>query len=170
VAISFQCSCGKKLKADDGNAGQTVRCPNCANLLNVPTKDLGYEVVEDNEEKDEEGSSPEPEKDEEFDVLEDDRDLPNVERVKKRRKKKDLSRAAQRNRTIQDDLHDTGYSFMGWDWRNWYMVGSIVLSVLVCMGCGCVSGISRIYPLAIFGPGLALVILILIPVVLRVAR
>ncbi len=126
MSIAFPCSCGKTLRADDANAGRTVRCPNCAELVIVPTKELGDEVVEGEEDR----GTTAPVKDEEFEVLEDDCDLPTVERVKKRRKK-EVVRDAPRRKTVQDELYDDSSSTAGMESAKYLLYGAFVL----CFGC-----------------------------------
>jgi RsiW-degrading membrane proteinase PrsW (M82 family) len=55
MAISFQCACGKRLKANDALAGRQTRCPDCGAALTVPipledhdlepAPDAGYAVA-----------------------------------------------------------------------------------------------------------------------------
>jgi hypothetical protein len=43
MPITFTCSCGEPLTANERDAGQEVRCPKCGNGLRIPAADvLGY--------------------------------------------------------------------------------------------------------------------------------
>ena len=88
----------------------------------------------------EEELSAEPVEEDDFDVLEDDHDLPTAERVKKPKRRRPPEDAPRR-RTVQDDLYsDSSESFLGFD-----MAGSArtVLYVIFVglFGCCAVSGI-----------------------------
>ncbi|MFP4055821.1 MAG: hypothetical protein ACLF0G_03010 [Candidatus Brocadiia bacterium] len=61
--ITFQCSCGKRLKARDSAAGKRVRCPACRQPVDVPqAQDQGIRLAPQPQEKPEPGpaASPEP--------------------------------------------------------------------------------------------------------------
>lgn len=47
MPITFNCSCGKVLRAPDEHAGKRVRCPACAGVSTVPEPEPMFEVVED---------------------------------------------------------------------------------------------------------------------------
>src|SRR5271165_5720283 len=55
MAISFQCDCGRTLKAKDELAGRSVRCPACSSVMKVPAPEAriaeeteaGYALAED---------------------------------------------------------------------------------------------------------------------------
>jgi hypothetical protein len=149
MPIAFQCSCGTNLKADERNAGLTVRCPGCANLLTVPTlstrsesgcspgkrPENAPETAVLAERVEEEELRAEAVEEDDFDVLEDDHDLPTAERVKK--PKKPRAQASPQRRTLQDDLYsDSSESFLGVDMGG--SAKSILYAVFVALCTCCV--------------------------------
>ena len=139
MPISFQCACGTKLKAEDGESGSKVRCPMCKKVLTVPAKKQGNEIVAEVQKK--EVPTAELVEDHEFDVLEDEHSLPTVERVKKP-KKKAAAPKGPRIKSLDAELFERRPSFFGWD------VGSSAHSMvywvvmlfggcfLLCLACG----------------------------------
>jgi hypothetical protein len=51
MPITFDCSCGKRLRVKDELAGRRVKCPACAGAVTVPAPpaEPAFEVVEDDE-------------------------------------------------------------------------------------------------------------------------
>ncbi len=48
MAIQVRCSCGKELRAEDDEAGNSIRCPSCGGKVKVPDEpeaSSGYELV-----------------------------------------------------------------------------------------------------------------------------
>jgi hypothetical protein len=132
MSIAFQCSCGTKLKAHEANAGQTVRCPNCALLLTVPTQALGYEVVEGEEPPQTVELVPE----ENFEALEDDRDLPTVERIRRPRNRPAAEEGPVR-KSVESEFFHGGKSFAGIalsEWIKWGIGLPFILISLCCCG------------------------------------
>jgi DNA-directed RNA polymerase subunit RPC12/RpoP len=161
MSIAFPCTCGKTIKTEDANAGRTVRCPHCANLLTVPTRTLGYEVVEDSQEP----AKREEVRDKGFDVLENERDLPAVERIKKRRITDD-PRAGPKRRSIESELYDPGTMFLGIDLWQWVRIGVFGACWLMCLVCCCSGAATRNQP--IFYVGLVLNIAFLLVTIVTV--
>jgi hypothetical protein len=47
MAVSFQCSCGKRDRLKEGVSGRKVRCPNCGNVSAVPRSDEEPEIEQE---------------------------------------------------------------------------------------------------------------------------
>jgi predicted RNA-binding Zn-ribbon protein involved in translation (DUF1610 family) len=47
MAVSFYCSCGKRLRGRDDNAGKRVRCPRCGSVAIIPSSESGSAVEEE---------------------------------------------------------------------------------------------------------------------------
>lgn len=47
MPISFNCACGKTLRVPDASAGRRAKCPSCGAVVEVPTPEPEFEVVED---------------------------------------------------------------------------------------------------------------------------
>ncbi|VTR92275.1 Membrane protein OS=Rhodopirellula maiorica SM1 GN=RMSM_00424 PE=4 SV=1 [Gemmata massiliana] len=46
MPITFDCTCGKKLRVADEHAGRRVKCPACATVGTVPELEPQFEIVE----------------------------------------------------------------------------------------------------------------------------
>jgi hypothetical protein len=166
MSIALRCVCGTTLRTGDGNAGKRVRCPKCSALIPVPAQGITTapgaeppppaapeplsmdmvlagpppgdddiavaEVVEDEEDV----KSVELAEDDDFEVLEGERDLPEVRRARRRRRTESVPRGPTR-RSPEHDLYDRPPSFLGMDVGG---VGkTLVVFFAVFVLCCCVS-------------------------------
>jgi hypothetical protein len=134
MSLIIQCACGQKLRTSPENAGKRIRCPKCKAIVTTPppgeasAKGPGFEVVEDENEAQDIPAAAAAEE-EEFEVLESERDLPTVERAKKKPKRDPSLDYRPKRRTIDDDLYDTHDSDNMWYYLR--IIGTVSLAIVV---------------------------------------
>jgi hypothetical protein len=161
MSIIVQCACGQKLRISPDNAGKRIRCPKCKALVAAsptdaaPAKGPGFVVVED-EEADQDIPAATAAEEEEFDVMEDARDLPEVERVKRPKKKN----VGPRRRSLDDQLHDRRDYLFGMDGATLALV-MVGVGFLLCCCVSCAGTIIFRQPVIVV-PGLCIILVLII--------